>query len=225
MSLFRRLRAVSRNWTSPISMALLASLAFLAAQASATPVLAWDISSGTITSLVGTPRANGAQFSVSSATFAVSLGMWDEASNGLLNTHPVQLWTDSGTLLASATVTNASTAVSSAGGAGRWLFSAITPISLSPGTYRIAVGYGVDTDDPVRFGTTVVTSIGAQYILEAFSAGGAGTTAFPSNLLSNPLFGANLQLDATPANAIPEPGTAALTMLVLGIAAWRRRRV
>jgi hypothetical protein len=141
--------------------------------------------------------------------------MWDDFSNGagLLNAHTVQLWTDGGTLLASATVDNSSTVVASADSTGRWLFTSITPLSLGAGTYRIAVGYGVDGDDPVRFGSVSVTSIGATFVQEAFSSAGTSTTAFPANAFTDPLFGANLEL----ASSAPEPSTAWAMLFGLGV--------
>lgn len=199
----------------------LAALAAFGSGASlqAATALAWDISSGNVTSLGSTPRANGARFSVAVVTTVVSLGMWDEGNDGLRNSHLVQLWSDSGSLLTGATVDNTGTVVASSSGNGSWRFASITPFALAPGTYRIAVGYGSSGDDEVRFGTTVVTSIGVSYIEQAFSSGGAGTGAFPSNTNSNVLFAANLMVES----AVPEPATVLLSLAGFVLLAIRAR--
>src|SRR5262245_29379387 len=74
----------------------------------------------------------GWSFAVIGPIEIVSLGVWDEGSDGLLESHEVGLWTGGGTLLTSILVTNAATAVGSTG-PGRWLFAPIAPLVLSPG--------------------------------------------------------------------------------------------
>src|SRR5215467_4803643 len=104
--------------------------------------LAWDITSQPF--LVGLsvpPQVVGAQFSISSVETVVSLGMFADQF-GPVFTHTVRLWTDDGTLLASAVVDkNTSSAVPALTSPYRWLFTDIGPLTLDPGTYRIGVGY------------------------------------------------------------------------------------
>lgn len=182
--------------------------------------LAWDITGGISLSLSGTPRANGAQFNISTAGTVTALGMWDEGSAALLNVHTVQLWSDTGTLLASTTVSNSSFAVASGDATGQWLFTTISPLVLTPGTYRVAVGYGVANDDPVRSTTTVVTSIGATYLQEAFTTSSTSTTDFPNNLTHNPLFGANVLFASV---TTPEPSTFAGMLAAIALVLLCRR--
>jgi len=191
-------------------------------------VLAWDITSQTafFQSLSTPPVVEGAQFSISSTQTVLALGMFGSVNTPIF-AHTVQLWTDGGTLLASAIVNKTtSTPVVSLSPPNRWLFTDITPLTLDPGTYRIGVGYGVllpGLSDDFTGISISVTSIGASYITMANSNGGAGTTAFPSILSSNaPLFGPNLQFEAS-----PEPRSSAMLLLGLGavvLASTRRRR-
>jgi hypothetical protein len=160
-------------------------------------------------------------FSVNSAVSVVSLGVWDEGANGLVENHPVGLWTSGGTLLATATVTNASTPVASTG-PGRWMFTPIAPIGLAPGNYVIGAWYSVNNSgDPLRFNTlasTIPQITYAQTIVEL----NVGALTFPTNVFNNldpGLYGPDFQVAS-----VPEP--ASLVLLITGIGALvaRRRR-
>jgi hypothetical protein len=191
-----------------IPVVLLSIFATCAAQPGIAATLGWDItlnSSSYTASLVGTPRANGVQFTLDTATNVDALGMWDQGSRVLQDPHNVQLWTDSGTLLASTMIDNSAFSTPSTDTAGQWLFADIAPLLLSAGTYRIAVGYSVTGDDPGDGGVTV-TSIGATVVGQAYTASGAGATAFPAFTNPNSFFGPNLLV----ASPTPEPSTLAL---------------
>ena len=180
-------------------------LATAAPDAFAAPILAWDITGGTVSSPGGVPRANGARFSVSEPSETSALGMFDHGADGLQQDHVVTLWTDGGVMLAQATVTNLGTTHSSIDSNGQWIFQSIESIVLDPGIYRVAVGYTVVGGDEARSQTTVVTELGANYIEQAFTNTGMGDTTFPGLENSNPVFGANMLI-----GVVPEPSTALL---------------
>jgi hypothetical protein len=165
----------------------------------------------------------GWDFTASVPFVVDALGMWDAGSNGLVVSHDVGLWTATGTLLASTTVTNGnSTPTASAAAAGRWLFTPIAPLLLSPGSYVLGVHGALAGTDLTVGGTSVITPAGFTFGNErgvTFSP----TLVFPDSV-PNPLvtgwFGPNLSV-----TAIPEPTT--LTLLgigLLGAATLLRRR-
>ncbi|MCB9385315.1 MAG: PEP-CTERM sorting domain-containing protein [Bryobacterales bacterium] len=210
----------NQTYRAFLLLAAWAAVGLIPTQTAGAAMLAWDITGGELFGLSGTPRANGAQFSVGTSTTVMSLGIWDDGADGLAESHLIRLWTETGTLLAEATVDNASTSVASASTLGLWVFEGITPLVLAPGTYRIVAGYATNAD-PVRYGTTSVTSIAATYIQEAYTGSGAGVSSFPNNLTSNPVFGANFQVASS---TVPEPGSLSLLLSGVALCAWRLRK-
>jgi hypothetical protein len=166
----------------------------------------------------------GWQFHLSSPLKVSAIGLWDENSAPLSIAHDVGLWTIGQTMLAEATVDNSSIPVASISGAGQWLFTGITPITLEPGDYVMGAVWGdpIIGADTFRFGEKIVTSYGVNY------EGPRATTllsepilVFPdSGGLPNGIFGPNLAVTAA-----PEPISFVLLGTgILGIAAVHRRK-
>jgi len=93
----------------------------------------------------------GWSFTVNETITVDGLGFFDDFSAngaGLLQDHLVRLWSDEAIpqVLASSTITNASTPVGSTAEEGQWLFNDITPVELAPGNYVIGA------DDPLCSG-------------------------------------------------------------------------
>ena len=147
-----------------------------------------------------------------------ALGVWDEGSNGLRESHPVGLWTGAGTLLASSTIpagAGADAAVGSALGLGRWLFEDIAPLTLAPGHYVMGSVSGIDEFRSLQ-GSIALNPALANFDSSKFAAG--SSLQFPDQdegFSAFSLFGPNLLLEPV---AAPVPLPAPLVLVALGFA-------
>lgn len=132
------------------------------------------------------------------------------------------LSTSAGTLLASATVSNASTVVASASNQGSWLIETIASITLLPGNYLLGA---------VFYTSEALAQIGSSFTnIPDITVGGgvrngASNTGFTAPLASfgSQIFGPTMRMAD---NVVPEPAGLALVGLGLfGLAAFRRRSV
>lgn len=151
------------------------------------------------------------------------LGVWDAGSDGLGTSSLAGVWTNTGTLLASATVSDGSAPVASASADGRWFFETITALTLTPGDYVIG---------NVFFATLPLAQVAAPFVTIPDITGIAGRQGsfgggFDAPLVSfSPaIFGPTLHLqDSAP---VPEPATWLLLgtglAVVVGLRARRRQ--
>jgi len=156
----------------------------------------------------------GYDFTVNSSIALSALGVFAPSGHFAEN-HPVAIWTAAGSLLASTTVTNASTPVRSADSAGDWLFSPINPILLMPGTYVIGE---LSLADTVEESATVLTQPQVSFGNARFEEQQTGKPTFPDLVtpaVNAGFFGPSFEI-------APEPGS--LFLLGLGLLAlgWRR---
>jgi hypothetical protein len=174
----------------------------------------------------------GWQFSMNTSTLVDGLGFWDYHDDGLAAQHQVGIWTDTGTLVASTTVSAGTTdpLISD------FRVHEITPVMLDAGvTYRIAGYYGAgNTDAVVTGGATVTTDPSVNFLKRAYQISSGGFT-FPTGL-NGTLLGANFgptfrlssdSFSSPLVPAVPEP--ASLVSFGIGIAGaglvvLRRRR-
>jgi PEP-CTERM motif len=148
-----------------------------------------------------------------------ALGVWDEGSNGLEVNTPVGLWTATGTLLATTTVSasGADIAVPSVLAAGRWLFEDIADVVLPAGQYVLGSVSFADQTVFRAFQDDVILDPALEDFDSAKFAVGS-TLQFPgfdgSPELDNGLFGPNFLLEPITA---PAPLPTSLALLGLGL--------
>ena len=206
------------------------AVSFLLPQAKATTLLI-DVSGGTA-DFCGSCGANGTTFgylfTISSNMTVTAIGLFDVGSDGLGADSAVGLFTSTGTLLGSATITDLSTVVASGEPSGRWLFENFgAPIVLGPGSYLLGAVFG----DTLPTALTSVTGTGYSGASGVTILGGAkGDTGAglmgPLTPLGNIIYGPNLIIDDTIGSEVqtPEPGSALLLLVgIAGVVALRFR--
>jgi hypothetical protein len=195
-------------------MIRIALLLALALTISAAPALAAPIPGVSLTGFQNTLAQNdftdGWRFSTSVPLNVISLGFQDIGGNGLNTSHPVGIWTDSGTLLGSVVVTPAATL-----GDANFRYVTIPDLLLPPGTYRIGAEM-VNQSDPMGYNPTAFATAPGITFLGSVEKTGSGF-GFPNNAnlpsqFNQGLFGPNFQFSS--AMEAPEP----ISLLTWGLA-------
>jgi hypothetical protein len=159
----------------------------------------------------------GFAFQVNSPISVDGLSFYDDAKNGLTQTHDVGLWTAAGTLIASTTVPDGTAAPLD----GFFRVQSVTPFILPAGDYVVAAETGDEnyTYDPTGFSTIPqVSFLNDLYILSP-------TLAFPDSNIEGTIgyFGANVHVG----NEVPDAASSImlLSMGLAGLAAFGRKKL
>jgi len=195
--------------------------------AQGSPALAFDPSAGVVASPAG--QNIGWRFDVLSSMTVVGLGWFDDAGDGLVLSHQIGLWDNTGTLLASATVSAGTTDPL----VGQFRTAGINPLVLAAGMGYTIGGYTTATaagQDPFYFNAPYTTDPSVAYTGAVYSnfTPSFGRPTQSSSAVSG-FFGPSFSVTPNVPNvsAVPEPATVALVgggMLVLGLGARRRVR-
>jgi hypothetical protein len=208
--------------TKPVWMLAAVLVIHTSAGGRARGELALDFTDGSV-GMSGLSGTLGWSFTVNSTITIGSLGLWNEGSQALHSSHDVGLWTGTGSLLATTTITTASSPVPSNSGDGQWLFNTITPLTLNPGSYVIGAQYAQTDPDQIRALTTATTI--SQITFEHERDIGSSSLAFPTN--SFPSFDAGIFGPNLLTTAVPEPSSAIIAVFdAVGVIAygWSRHR-
>jgi hypothetical protein len=160
----------------------------------------------------------GWAFALSGTVSVTDLGLFDQGNDGFIDPHPVGLWRNDGTLLATTTLAFglSGTVVPSGSGFGAFRYNAITPVVLTPGNYVVGAYFpataniNVPQDRPY-FNSIATTAAGFTYT-EFRASIQNPALIFPG--FTFPMsggFGPNLRFTSV---AAPEPGTLALLALI-----------
>ncbi len=167
----------------------------------------------------------GYKFTVNSAIQVTQLGYYDDFGDGMINSHPVGLYSATGTLLATATVTSANPLT------GVFRYTPIAPLVLTPGDYVLSSVAGYDPGNPVDKYTHDPANItfdpSITFVGNRVLGGQANNLVFLTDAdtetsIDPPLyygwFGPNMMIEGV---KVPEPSTY-LLLLGMGLLAMAR---
>jgi hypothetical protein len=205
----------------PIKTLIAISLLTLPFAANAGLVL--DLNTGGTANPCGGGCASGTtfgwSFSVVNSIKINQLGLWDAGADGLgVSSAQVGLWSTSGSLLANATITDASEQVASASANGEWLFENISSVLLTPGDYLIGSVF-LNPAPFAQIGATFTTIANITFGGGVRGAENAGLS-IPDQSFDRPIFGATMRSEDS---SVPEPTSVALVGLGLAVMSMFRR--
>lgn len=223
---------VSKTAGAALGLLLLVGSASMAESAT----LGLDIASGSASPQFNNSTTTfGWVFSISEQKSVTALGVWDQFNFVSPGPFAIGLWSGAGGApLATATVTNSSTIVSSTWSSGQWLFTDLaSPVVLDPGQYVVGAFGNFQFGVLARAGGSLTVQTPSFLTFQGGAFVNGQSLMFPStwNIGSyvNPAyFGPNLLFaDIAAPGDTPIPG--ALPLFAsglggLGLLTWRRKR-
>ncbi|MBS1830414.1 MAG: PEP-CTERM sorting domain-containing protein [Acidobacteria bacterium] len=157
--------------------------------------------------------------------WVTALGVFDFDADGLVTAHPVGLWDNSGSLLASATVlagTGSPLDVNN-----QFRLASISSVFLAPGTYTIGAYFAGGSDVFFRDSNVTSQTFDPAITYDSLRAAIAvSSLTFPTETFSlfGGYYGPSFELSLTPDLDTPEPATGILLTAGLGLLLLRRQR-
>lgn len=191
-----------------------------AALASSESAYAFGVSGGSFESTAS--ATIGFRITAEQSMVVTALGIVDSGAPGLASAHEVGLWTDAGTLLASATVAAGTDARLADG----FRFADIAPIALNAGqTYRIGAVFFLGNGDNEIEAVMLASPPSVTLLDPGLSVSASGSLlGFPVQFSAPNAAAANFQFEVG-IPGVPELRSDLLLVLGLaGLAAWVRRR-
>jgi hypothetical protein len=163
----------------------------------------------------------GWSFSLSGPVTINGLGLWDDRADGFAGkSYQTGLWRADGTLLASVSIGDSSTAVASASVNGNWKFEDIADLVLGSGRYVIGSLF-FDTDPLAQVSAPFTTIAQVSNVAGATGATNAGFQ-FAGSQFRVPIFGPTMRF--ADKSSVPEPDGIALLAVAAAAAVLVRRR-
>ena len=171
----------------------------------------------------------GFTFTVNTPLVINAFGFWDEGKDGIVTSHEIRLWDDSGNVIASTRIEPSSLHYYAGSPNGQWYVNSLPSQSLATGVYHLAAQYAAHDPDIARLSSTI-SGNGSVVFTDGYYSVGPDLTYSPNQTGNGGvgIFGPMLFGTINYYDLVPEPAFGVMAMVLTGIAACgtllRRRR-